>query len=64
VALPTHQYIYYVGVIKVWEKALGRRLKRAPGPLAEILDAEPNPDPSIFETESEKVSRSKNHISC
>ncbi len=55
-ALPIHQYIYYVRVTKVWEKALGRRLKRAPRPLAEILDTDPGPGPSFFETELEKTS--------
>jgi hypothetical protein len=62
VALPIHQYIYYVQVIKVWEKALGRRLKRAPRPLAEILDTDPNPDPSFFETELEKLQLKKSYL--
>ncbi len=47
-ALPIYQYIYYVRVIKMCEKALGRRLKRAPRPLAEILDTEPDQDPSFL----------------
>jgi len=48
VALPIHQYIYYLWVITIFEKALGRRMKRAPRPLAGILDSDPDPDPSFF----------------
>ena len=59
--LYTNIFITYE-LLKWGGNALGRRLKRAPGPLAEILDTDPNPDPSFFETELEKLQLKKSYL--